>query len=184
MKFKLLLLIILSILIVYLIYDSAPPTNPYILSIYDKTTLPESNYNNIIKNALQDTKITYDTTLSKYNFEIENLKYYLITNKYNIKQLIRKSDLIIIHLGKDEILDNNSYNSNVTREILVDLEIIFKNLRKITSKNIIYIPPEGISNTLNKALTKISNEYNIVYLNSNENISSKLLSYLKELNYI
>ena len=30
----------------------------------------------------------------------------------------------------------------------------------------------------------VANEYNIAYLNSNEDISSKLLSYLKELNYI
>ncbi len=184
MKFKLLLLTTLSILIVYLIYNSAPPTNPYILSIYDKTTLPEYNYNNIIKKSLKNTNITYDTTLSKYNFEIENLKDYILENKYNIKQTIRKSDLIIIHLGKDEIKDNNSYNSSVSKEILLDISSIFKNLRKITSKNIIYIPPEGISNTLNKALKKISNDYNIVYLNSTEDISTKLLSYLQELKYI
>ena len=69
MKIKLFLLVILSTFIVYLIYESAPPKEPYILSIYDKTTLPKTNYNDILKTTLAKNKpnIIYDTTLADYN---------------------------------------------------------------------------------------------------------------------
>ena len=64
MKFKLLLL---GIVIVYLIYETKPPRNPYILSIYDKTTLNDPNYNDVIKQSLKKSNpsITYDTSFSK-----------------------------------------------------------------------------------------------------------------------
>ena len=182
MKFKLLLLAILSTFIVYLIYESNPPTKPYILSIYDKTTLTNPNYNDVIKSNLQKTspKITFDTSYAKYNFEIENFKDYLLENKYEIKQAIRKSDLIIINLGKYEL----SYNSEVSKEILIDLETIYKQLRKITSKNIVYIPPKNISKTLDRALNNMSADYHITYLNDHNNISNTLISYLEKLNYL
>ena len=174
MKFKLILLAILSTLIVYLIYESNPPTKPYILSIYDKTTLSNPNYNDVIKTNLQKTnpKITFDTNYAKYNFEIENFKDYLLENKYEIKQAIRKSDLIIINLGKYELTNNLS------------LETIYKQLRKITSKNIVYIPPQNISKTLDRALNNMSADYHITYLNDHNNISNTLISYLEKLNYL
>ena len=186
MKFKLLLLGIISIVIVYLIYETNPPRNPYILSIYDKTTLNDPNYNDVIKQSLKKSNpsITYDTSFSKYNFEIENLKDYLLENKFTIKQAIRKADLIIIHLGKYELENGINYNSEVSKEILVDLEIIYKQLRKITSKNIIFIPPGNISQTLDKALNNLSADYHITYLNNHENTTNILISYLEKLNYL
>ena len=77
-----------------------------------------------------------------------------------------------------------NYNSLISKEILTDLETTYKMLRKITNKNIIFIPPSGISNTLNKALNNLSYDYHITYLESSADISSSLINALEKLQFL
>ena len=167
MKFKIIILLILSTIITYLIYKTNPDKEYYILSIYDKTTSSNYPYNNILKEKLNKFKIIYDETISENNLEIENVIDNIINNKNHIKQNINKADLLIINLGFYETNMSILYNSNISKELLEDVTNLYRQIRKISSSPILFIGPMNISTVLNNALKNIANSYNVDYIKNN-----------------
>ena len=157
MKIKYLLFIILLISSIYLIYNKNYKKEIDILSI--NSLNKEEDYNPYLSKYLEKSKINYKFNIDYSNelLEIENLIALIDKNDKEIQRKIHSSNIIILSIGN---VDMKTENYKV---ILQELKELFKKLRTINTKEIIYISPTDlISTTLIKELC---HKYNIIFIN-------------------
>ena len=138
MKIKLLFLTIASLLLTYLIFTTNIDNRLDIVSLYDTTTTTRPNFNDYLLKYL-DNNVSYSMNqkYSNKNLEIENVISNINSNKNKIQEKIHDAEIIIIYFGDFELL-----NEDVTStELLEETENLFKIIRKINSKQIIFLTP-------------------------------------------
>lgn len=177
MKNKLIIIITISCLITFLIYQTNYHKTLRIMSI--STLKQEENYNNYLSDKLINSNIDYKLNIdySNPNLEIENLIAEIENNTKEIQALIHSSDIIIISIGNVDI--ETEKNNNITKE----LNKLFSLLRRYNNKEIIYISPNTFKNlTIQKELCFKYNIkfYSMYHLKNNpEYLSSILIKDIK-----
>ena len=161
MKIKLLFLTLASLLLTYLIFTTNIDNRLDIISLYDTTTTTNHNFNDYLLKYL-DNNISYSIN-QKYankNLEIENIISHINSNKNKIQEKIHDAKIVILYFGDFELL-----NEDVTpTELLEETENLFKIIRKINSKQIIFLSPVNIkSSYMYKSLCQ---KYKISYINT------------------
>lgn len=161
MKIKLLFLTIASLLLTYLIFTTNIDNRLDIVSLYDTTTTTRPNFNDYLLKYL-DNNVSYSINqkYSNKNLEIENVISNINSNKNKIQEKIHDAEIVIIYFGDFELL-----NEDVTpTELLEETENLFKIIRKINSKQIIFLSPVNIkSSHMYKSLCQ---KYKISYINT------------------
>ena len=153
MKYKILLLIIISSLITYLLYNKYYQEHIDILSI---NTSDKFNYNNTLAEYL-DNKYNFNIDYSNSSLEIENLTN-LIKEDNKIKNAIHKSEYIILYIGNIDMLTENN------KQILKEYNTLFKKLRSYNNKKIIFLSPINFKDIY--YLKELCHKYNIVFINT------------------
>ena len=155
MKIKYLIMIMLAILSVYIIYNHNYNKTINILSI----SSVKDNYNPSLSNYLNNSNLKFNLNIDySTNLEIENLIGLINNNKNKIQSIINNSDIIILNIGNIDILTED------TKTIINELKELFILLRKINSKEIIYISPNNIKNTI--YIKELCQKYKILFINS------------------
>ncbi len=155
MKIKYLIMIMLAILSVYIIYNNNYNKTINILSI----SSVKDNYNPSLSNYLTNSNLKFNINIDySTNLEIENIIGLINNNKNKIQSIINNCDIIILNIGNIDILTED------TKTIINELKELFILLRKINSKEIIYISPNNIKNTI--YIKELCQKYNILFINS------------------
>ena len=141
MRIKIFFLVLASLFLTYLIFTTNIENKISIMSFYDKTTTPELNYNEYLRNLLDNTVDYTYTKFSKKNLEIENVLASIKENENGIHEKIHDSKVLIIYLGEFEI----SKEELSISELIDKLNLLFKELRRLNSYQIIYISPPSLS---------------------------------------
>lgn len=193
--------LLLTILIIVVIYILNIDSKIYVFSIGDsiaigKVDLKDSvySYDDFIKkefdddNKLEKYVNTYQKPSLRMNDVINDInsnKKIAYSNKtYNIKNILIKSDLVIISINNDVILDkiSNYYNINELYtwgdEIIIEYEKMINLIRNYCKEKVIvvgnYYPNNFESNNeivdfihyLNSEFLEISQIYNVDYINT------------------
>ena len=169
MKYKYLLLIIIITISVILIYNHNYTKKINILSI--NSLNEQENYNTYLSNYLNKSNLNYNFNVDYTNdkLEIENLIALINKNKNEFQNIIHESDVILLSLGNIDIKEENY------KTIINELEELFKKLRLINSKEIIFISPYKVKNTT--IIKDICHKYNIYFINGSSFINkSELLA--------
>ena len=165
MKFKYIFMILISILSVYIIYNHNYNKVINILSI----SSVKDNYNPTLSNYLSNSNLKFNLNIDySTNLEIENLIGLINNNNNKIQSKINNSDIIILNIGNIDILTED------TKTIINELKELFVLLRKINSKEIIYISPNNIKNTI--YIKELCKKYNILFINSSSFNNNEQLS--------
>jgi hypothetical protein len=145
----------LAILSVYIIYNNNYNKTINILSI----SSVKDNYNPSLSNYLTNSNLKFNINIDySTNLEIENIIGLINNNKNKIQSIINNCDIIILNIGNIDILTED------TKTIINELKELFILLRKINSKEIIYISPNNIKNTI--YIKELCQKYNILFINS------------------
>lgn len=192
MKIKMFLFIIITVLFIFLINLANSDKEIYYVNIDTTNSLTYNKdiYNRLKKNNLEK----YVNYFSKKDYRttdlINDIENNIKINNQTIQNALIKADILTIYVGINDI--NYKINNNkeelyeYTDEIFEDIEKLFKLIR-LYSKEKIYVigykNTKGISyneyfNYVNKVLKSICNEYNIVFIdiNNNENIIDKIFT--------
>ena len=157
MKIKVLILIVISLFIIYVTYNSTYKKTINIVSINSLNN--NENYNYYLSDLLSKSKFNYKFNIDYTNdsLEIENLISKIDNNIDNIQSNLHKADIIIISIG------NNDYKDEKLNVIINELSSFFKKIRLINNKQVYFISPSIIKNTNN--IKEICHKYNIIFLN-------------------
>ena len=169
MKLKYLLLLIIIITSVIIIYNHNYTKKINILSI--NSLNEKENYNTYLSNYLNKSNLNYNFNVDYTNdqLEIENLIALIDKNDKEFQNIIYSSDVIIISLGNIDI-KTEKYNN-----IINELKELFKKLRYINSKEIIFISPYKIKSTT--LIKELCHKYNIIFINGSSFLNkSELLA--------
>lgn len=142
---------------IYLIYNHSYQKTINIVSI--NSLNDNENYNTYLSDYLLKANLNYKLNVdySNNSLEIENLIALINKNDNNIQNKIHLSDTLIISIG------NIDYKTEDLKTIINELKELFKLIRSINSKEIIFVSPYSIKNTYN--LKELCNRYNIIFIN-------------------
>ena len=143
-KYKLLLIIVISIILAYFIYIFNSENKIYLVSLGDGVASGETaynidgiSYNDYLKEYFESTNNLkkYNNNFSKKNYQVKDLVQDIENNLFDeknelyFKQILHKGDIITISIGEDE-LTKLSMTKDLTEEYLKDY---IKNYDKLLS---------------------------------------------------
>lgn len=189
-KYKLLLIIIVSIIFAYLIYLLNKEDKINITSFGDGVSSGETayhidgiSYNDYIKEYYESRQLLkdYNKDYSKINYKINDFLNDIENNHYNktkdtfIDQIIYKSDIITMCFGEDELtklsMTNDLTEENIKR-FLSSYDKTLDKMKKLTQAQIVVI---GLYENdfldkknviiINAELANIVNKYNNIFIN-------------------
>lgn len=185
-RYKLLLIILIGCLITILISSLKTISKTSVTSLGDSLALGLTSYytigesfNDYLKEELkQDNNLDdYNTEFCLNNLTISILNDYIEDNKYAsisnlpIKQIIAKSDILIIAIGMDELTKYNIVNDEVINNYLNEINKLLTNIRKFYHKQIILLgiyPYLNLTKNdtlkINSNLQSITDKYNAYFL--------------------
>lgn len=157
MKFKILLLLIISSILTFIIYNCTYKQSIYITSI--NTLSSNYNYNKKLSEKLlnKNSNINFNVDYSDETMEIENLIAEIQNNKNKIQFVIHKTKILIISIG------NNDVNNESSKTILNEYKLLFELLRKYNNKQIIFISPYNYK--YQTEIKNISSNFSIDFIN-------------------
>ena len=177
MKFKLLVLLIISTLLIIIIYKRY---YIYEVNITSINSLNKDNYEELLIESLLDKipNVNINIDYSNEDLEIENLISSIEYNTNNIQSIIHNSKVLIISIG------NNDIKNEKVKVILNEYKKLFQLLRKYNNHEIIFISPNNFK--YQQELKEITNTYKIIYINSNSYNNKRLLvnSIINKITYI
>ena len=171
---KVIIILFLFFLIIciscYYIYNKTEDKTKYITSIGDN--IANINY---LKN-LED--ISYDTTYVDKDNRLVDILTTITYNKENnlsIHQLLKKTDILIISIGMNDIyykLDNNDKEIyTYLNEMIISYELLLKEINKYSYDQVyiigyynIYQNKNDIFTYINYKLNKLVNNYHYTYI--------------------
>ena len=186
MKIKMILFLILTILFIFLINLSNQDKEIYYVNIDTTNSLTYNRkiYNKYLKNKIIEKYVNF---FSKKDYRttdlIKDIEDNKKINEQTIQNALIKADVLTLYVGINDI--NYKINSSkeelyeYTDQVLVDIENLLKLIR-IYDKEKIYLigfkNNYGISyneyfNYKNKILKSICNEYEVIFININNNKS-------------
>lgn len=189
MKYRIMLIIILSVIFTSIIYTFTIKDQLNVLILGDGLSTGMTsyyvegyNYNDYLVKYLDEQK-KIDNYYSNFNEAGESAKSLLtkINNnalnnnkKIKIKQAIKESDIITISLGIDELNDyarKNNLGSTKINGFLEKYENVLKEIRKLNNKKVIiigiyktYLVNENKVTKINKELNNLSTKYNCLFI--------------------
>lgn len=166
---------VLTSISIFIIYDKTYTNTYTFMSIGDGLSLglnpngiKSYNYNDYVKEYLKDRNKEVDYfNYSEKDISIKELTNEIIyMNNNNLKQYLRKSNLIILSIGEHEIATNKT-----TLSIKEDLERLIKELKRYNNNICLlgryYFNNKLINkiNEINKIYKDIAKDNNISYIN-------------------
>lgn len=197
-KYKLILIILISVIIAYFIYIFSLEDSIYLVSIGDGVSSGETAYNidgisfndylreyydskNILKN--------YNSNFSEKNYKIKDLLSDLENNKLDkesnlyIKQILHKGDIITISIGEDELTKlsmTKDLDEVYLKEFISNYDKLLSILKEVTEAKIVIV---GLyeNNYLNKTKVIIANseianlaeKYEAIFINVSDLMLNK-----------
>ena len=181
-KIKVFLFIILLIVIIILTYNLLNNNKKNLLVIGNNLTKEEVKYYDYIKLYFEDKNIlkSYDFSYTKESYLIKDLtkdiynnnKVYVSKEEHNIKQLLGHSNIIIVSIGNNEIINNYKDIDN----LLIDIEKLIKQINIYKRGKIYFLSFYDCSynkyiDYANNKLKQILIDDNINYIDINTIIS-------------
>ena len=167
----------------YYIYKKTEKTTNYITSIGDSISIIDNKYDITFTN--KDYRIIDILNIFENNEEINNK---------NIYQVLKKSDIIIISIGMNDIyykLNSNTFEIyTYLNNIINNYEKILKIINKKTYKQVIVLGYYNITNKqndiftyINYKLKKLTETYNYTYIDLNKTFYNNKKYLIKDNNY-
>lgn len=189
-KYKLILIITISILLAYFIYIFNIEDKIYLVSLGDGVSSGETaynidgiSYNDYIKEYFDSKKElkNYNNTFSKKNYKIKELINDIDNNILDkdkdlyIKQSIHKGNIITLCIGEDE-LTKLSITKDLTKEYIKEFinnyDILLDKLKKITDGKIVVIGlyennylDKGTTIIINAEIANLVKKYDLIFIN-------------------
>ena len=189
-KYKLLLIIILSVIFAYLIYFFNKEDKIIISSFGDGVSSGETSYNidgisynDYIKEYYESRNILkdYNKVYSKTNYKINELLNDIENNKYDetndsyIEQIIHKSNIITLCFGEDELtklsMTNDLKEDNI-KLFLNNYDKVLDKMKRLTQAKIVVLglyENEHLSKSnviiINSELANIVNKHKNIFIN-------------------
>ena len=169
---KKIILILFLFISCYLIYINTEKKELTYVAIGDK--IADINYNNQFKN--------YNNEYINKEYRIIDLiniiKYNVETNKKSIHQILKKSDILIVSIGMNDLyykLNTNTINIyTYLNDMLNNIDKLFKEINKYNYKHIFILGYYNISTKYNDLFTyinykakKIAEKYKYEYIELN-----------------
>lgn len=163
-------------LVIFLIYLSNVDKEVYYVSLTSKN----SSYNDHLINMLK-SKNMLEKGILEFNRDnyrvidfiniIRNNEEVIIKNKkQNIKNALIKADILVLEVGKEDLINIKS-NKDIDN-IMINIDEYFKLIRQYCKEEILVIPvytndiSSELVNNFNDKLNNISNKYKMIYINS------------------
>ena len=174
--------IIISICIIYYIKSD---NELYLVTLGDNVINNDVHkviINNINKEIEKDIKYTNENmSINDITSMLENnIKIKYKNKKYNILNVIIKSDIILLSLGNNEMgnytSDKNKYN--YIDSVMLDYDKLFNILRRYSKEKIVIINTNSNKYYISR-LQEITSKYKIDIINVDKyNVSNKILNYI------
>lgn len=188
-RYKLLIIILIGVVVTILINFVSVKNNLTLVSLGDGLSLGMTPYNvagtsfnDYLKEKIEKKRRLgeFNNEFSKEHLTIRELNDYLEDNaigsftRIPIKQTLAKADIITIAIGLDEMADK-SLVQNISGEqidnYLIEMEKLFKSIRKFYEKNIVVIglyPAYNFNKKdaieVNSKLKNLCGKYNISFV--------------------
>ena len=187
-KIILILFLFLLCLACYLIYQNTKQNKIYLTAIGDELATYKyvDNY----------PKIKYNQKFTQTDLKTNDLLYILKYNeeKDTLHQTLKKSDIIVISIGLNDIYyklnDNTKEIYTYLNSIIDTYEEILKEINKYSYQKVFVLGYYNITNEnndlfnyINYKLNKITNNYSYTYIDLNTTIGNNPKYYQKEHNY-
>ena len=197
-KYKLLLIIIISIILAYFIYFNNHNEKINIVAIGDGISSGETafntdgiSFNDYLKEYFFSKKLlkSYNSDYSYKNYKLKELLIDLNTNELDkeerkyIKQIFHNANIITIAIGEEELVKlsiTDDLNISYIEEYINDYYKLIKNIKAISDAKIIMIgfyENKYLSKSdviiLNSELSNISKKYNIDFINISDLMLNK-----------
>lgn len=152
---------VLTFFVIFIIYYFNISENIYYLSIGDYLSYGINNFNNVNNGYNENIKAYYKDRISNYvNYSnkedyrvmdlINDIKYnktIIYQNKeYKFQNMLIKANLITISIGMNDIKSLKNISYEYIDQLLIDIESLFKLIRKYNKDKIYYL---GFYNVIN-----------------------------------
>lgn len=175
----------LTFVLVFLIYYFNIDKNTYYASIGDYLSYGINNFNNVNNSYSNNIKTYYKDKLSNYiNYSsvddyrvmdlINDINYNKIINSnnkdYKLQNILIKANYITLSIGMNDIINKPNISYDYIDELLLDIDNLFKLIRKYNKDRIDYLSFYNIINNkelieyTNNKLKKICKKNNINYI--------------------
>lgn len=197
-KYKLLLIISISILLAYFIYIFNIEDKVYLVALGDGVSSGETSYNidgisynDYIKEYFDSKNILkkYNKDFSKKNYKIKELLDDLDNNVFNdnkslyIKQVIHKGNIITLCIGEEELTKlsiTNDLSENRIKEFINNYDTLLEKLKKITDGKVYVVglyENNYLDNTtiiiINSELANLVKKYEYIFINITDLLLNK-----------
>lgn len=143
---KKILIIILTIISIYLIYSCLYKQKVNYVSISDNSIFIDGkNYNDYLKDYLIKRNRLNDFNTTFINNTVSNIYKDIINNRtirdnnqdYYFKKVLRESDIVIINVGMEEIVEN--FNNDFFPRLYSNIEKLIKEIIKYAKGKIVFL---------------------------------------------
>lgn len=174
-RYKLLIIISISIISIFLIYHFIYYKKEYIVSIGDYLSTGKifyssnKNYNEYLKEYYKDKLIIKE--FCNENLSSYDALYLLKNNDSKIKHYIKNANIIILNIGNYELNNYKELSDEIIIDYLNNIYSILENIRKINDKKIVLFNIFNESkkyDLINKKLLSYSKEFNTKYIDLNK----------------
>ena len=174
-RYKLLIIIFVSITSIFIIYKFLNHKKEYIVSIGDYLSTGKilyssnKNYNEYLKEYYKDKLIIKE--YCNENLLSYDALYLLKNNETKIKYYIKNANIIILNIGNYELNNYKELSDEIIIDYLNNIYSILENIRKINDKKIVLFNIFNESkkyDLINKKLLSYSNEFNTKYIDLNK----------------
>ncbi|MFI3307310.1 MAG: hypothetical protein R3Y21_01960 [Mycoplasmatota bacterium] len=166
---KKIFILLIVMFLVYITYSNFNKKNSYLLSLGDTYFYSDNfliNNNDFVDELYRTTDVLKDI----YNNKDIN---------QSIKNAIIKSDVIILSVGKNDVLAKLMYSEddifNFIDQIMIDMDELFNEINSLTKEEVIVreiiLDNEIFEIYFNKKLYELCNKYDFNFISKDEDIS-------------
>jgi len=189
-KYKLILIIFISVVLAYFIYFFNIEDKIYLVSLGDGVASGETaynidgiSYNDYLKEYFYSKKLlkNYNSSFAKKNYQLDNLisdlENNIIDNENNlyIKQILHKGSIITLSIGEDEFTKlsmTKDLSEEYIKEYLNNYDKLLKIIKEVSEAKVIiiglyennYLDKSRVI-ILNSEIANIASKYDAIFIN-------------------
>ena len=189
-KYKLILIITISVILAYFIYVFNIEDKIYLVSLGDGVASGETaynidgiSYNDYLKEYFNSKKLLkdYNNTFAKKNYKLEEIIMDIdknILDKKNelyIKQILHKGSIITLSIGEDELTKlsiTNDLNEEYIKEFINNYDKLISKIKNVSEAKIIivglyennYLDKSRVI-VINSEIANIAKKHNVIFIN-------------------
>ena len=173
-RYKLLIIIFVSITSIFIIYKFLNHKKEYIVSIGDYLSTGKilySNNKNYNKYLKENNNKLFLKEYCKDDLTTYNVLDLIKNNESKINFYIRNANIIILNIGNFELNNYKELSNEIIIDFLNNIYTILENIRKLNDGKIILFSIFNDSNKydiINKKLLSYSKEFNTKYIDLNK----------------